>query len=305
MTSFNSVFQTPMPPWPPLIDYGKQLKLSELDLGLFFFEAGNNNHRNLIMVHGLGDEADTWRHVFLPLSEVFHTIAFDLPGFGRSEKPDVDLTPDYLINAILGFMDQLGIDSAIMMGSSLGGILAHGLALTCPERVPGLILVGGALLQAEQMQDWSIRLMSLPIIGEWLYTRLRKDPEAAFESLKNVYHQLDELPESDRAFLFTRVNQRVWSDGQRRAYFSTLRKLTPWLRDQQADLPAQLRELMTPTLVIRGEFDPLFPEANALAIINNQPNATRATIKGAGHLPQQEDPETFLESVQLWLHQNC
>ena len=304
MTSLKSDFQTPMSPWPSLLDYGKQLKVSELELDLFYFEAGKKDQRNLIMIHGLGDEADTWRHVFLPLSEQYHVFALDLPGFGRSEKPDVDLTPDYLIKTIVGFMDQLGIDSAILMGSSLGGILSHGLALTYPERVTGLILVGGALLQAEQIQDWSIRLMSLPIIGEWLYTRLRKNPDAAFASLKSVYYQLDKLPEADRSFLFTRVNQRVWSNGQRRAYFSTLRKLAPWLRTLQTDLPAQLRDLITPTLVIRGEFDPLFPEANAQALIKRQPNATRATIKGAGHLPQQEDPETFLKVVRLWLHQN-
>jgi pimeloyl-ACP methyl ester carboxylesterase len=301
MKPAKNIYIQPMQPWPTLAKFGKQIQLQNEELSLYYFDANEKSKQHLLMVHGLGDEADTWRHVFHPFTNDFHTLALDLPGFGRSDKPAVDYSPQFLMDSIIGLMDALNIHSSIIVGSSLGGILAHGLAVAHPERVSGLILVGGALLQAEKMQDRSIQLMSMPIIGEWLYTRLRKNPDAAFDSLMNVYHQLNKLPKADRDFLYTRVNQRVWSDGQRRAYFSTLRNFIPWIKSIQEVLPAQLRQLETPTLILRGEYDGLFPETNANQLLKIQPNARKYVIRDAGHLPHQEAPEAFQKIVNAWL----
>lgn len=301
MTSKRINFQQPMHPWPSLTDYSNHLRLPEQGLTQFYFETGNNHQKTLLMLHGLGDEADTWRHIFHDMGNTYHTLALDLPGFGRSDKPEVAYTPPFLIGTVIEFMDHAGITEAIIMGSSLGGILAHGIAITCPERVSGLILVGGGLLQTEQVRELSLIMMAMPFLGEWLYTRLRKNPDAAYDSLRHVYHQLDDLPVADREFLYTRVNQRVWSDGQRRAYLSTLRSLSPWIKKLQTSIQEQLSQLIVPTLVIRGEFDSLFQDSVADAIVECQPNAAKAIIEHAGHLPHQEDPHQFLQIVELWL----
>lgn len=298
--SDQNEYQIPMLPWRALQEYGKNLEIED-DLEIFYFEAGRDKKPTLIMLHGLGDEADTWRHVFLPLAKKYHVIALDLPGFGRSDKPDVAYTPQFMMKAVIGMMDRIGIEKGVLMGSSLGGILSHGLALMHPERVSGLILVGGGLLQHDPMGDWSLRLMQIPFLGEWLYTRLRKDPQAAYDSLRSVYHKIESLPKEDRDFLYTRVNQRVWSDGQRRAYFSTLRKLIPWVRHIQSELPEKLTKLAIPTLVLRGEVDSLFSEENAKGIVKVQPNAALGVIDGSGHLPQQETPHLFLDVIKTWL----
>jgi pimeloyl-ACP methyl ester carboxylesterase len=298
----KSPYQAPMPAWPSLTELGKTTALPNQDLSLFFFEAGDPADPAIVMIHGLGDEADTWRHQILPLAKDHHVIALDLPGFGRSDHPKRAYDPHFMMSAILGLMDALGLEKATLMGSSLGGILSQGIALSHPERLSGLILVDGALYQPDSMTDRSLQLMQIPLIGEMIYTRFRKDPEAAYDSLRVVYHDLDALPEADRDFLYTRVNQRVWSDGQRRAYFSTLRKLMPWVKNAQADLPKQLTALPIPTLVIRGELDPLFSAENASAIQSLQPDVEILTISGMGHLPQQEDPDAFLKGLTEWLH---
>lgn len=301
MKSEENVYRQPMQPWPDLKPFGKEVTLSDHNLTLFYYEAGNAKDSDILMIHGLGDEADTWRYMIKPLAENFHIIALDLPGFGRSDKPNLKYSPNFMMGSILELMDQLEIEKALIMGSSLGAMLAQGLAIANGERVSGLILIDGALLQHELMQDWGLRLMQAPLLGEWLYTRLRKDPLAAFDSLRHVYHDLDALPKVDREFLYERVTKRVWSNGQRRAYFSTLRNLMPWVRDAQSELPGKLASLDIPTLVIRGEHDVLFPKENADEIIQCQPNAKQVTIKGVKHLPQQEDPENTLEEVQNWL----
>jgi pimeloyl-ACP methyl ester carboxylesterase len=149
----------------------------------------------------LGDEADTWRYVIDALARDYHLIAPDLPGFGRSDKPDVDYTPDFMISTLIGLLDKIGVDQTILIGSSLGAMLSHAIALHHPGRVQGLVLIGGALLQTDKATDRGLRLMQIPFLGEWLYTRLRKNPDAAFDSMRNVYHDLDKMPNPDREFL--------------------------------------------------------------------------------------------------------
>jgi len=297
----NNQYQQRMEPWPGLEALGKTTQLPDLGIDLYYFESGDPEDTALILLHGLGDEADTWRHVITPLAEKYHVLAVDLPGFGRSSHPKRAYTPDLMMKAVLELMDELGIEQAILVGSSLGGILSQGLAVTQPERVCGMVLVDGALLQPEAMGDRGLRLMQIPLLGEWLYTRLRKDPDAAFDSLRIVYHDLDGLPETDREFLYTRVNKRVWSDEQRRAYFSTLRHLTPWVKRVQEILPNRLADLDIPTLVVRGKHDQLFPANNANAIQEAQHDVVVATLEAVNHLPQQEDPQAFLAVVQDWL----
>ncbi len=299
----NRTYQEPMKPWPDLQGYGKSVKIYDGNLTLFYYEAGEINPLTLMMIHGLGDEADTWRHIFNPLAEDYHVIAMDLPGFGRSDLPDNKITPVFLLNCLLELLNVLELETAIMVGNSLGGILAHAISLKNPERVDGLVLVDGSFLQIEPMGDISLRLMQIPLLGEWLYKRLRKNPQAAFDSLRNVYHDLDRMPEADRKFLFTRVNKRVWSNKQRQAYFSTLRNLTPWIKSNQVDLSDQLEELKIPTLVMRGEYDELFPEVNAKGVVKVQPQAIFSEIKDAGHLPHQEAPAEFLRDLRQWLQQ--
>jgi len=297
----TSPYQQPMAPWDSLASLGKKTLLPKLNFSLFYFEAGDPGQPPLVMIHGLGDEADTWRHQIPLLAEDHHVIALDLPGFGRSDHLQQAYTPTLMKGAILELMGVLGLEKATLIGSSLGAILAHGIAAAHPERLSGLVLVDGALYQPDQMGDSGLQVMAIPLVGETIYTNFRKNPDAAYDSLRPVYQDLDSLPAADREFLFTRVNHRVWNNGQRRAYFSTLRKLSPWVRKAQSALPEQLAKLEIPTLVIRGEMDSLFSAKNAAAIQALQPDAEVLTIAGKGHLPQQEDPAAFNQGLTDWL----
>lgn len=294
-------YQSPMEAWPAIKMLGNKVFLEKNQLSLFYFEAGKDKPAHILMIHGLGDEADTWRHVIKPLSRDYHVLALDLPGFGRSDKPDRDYSPQFLIETLNEFLTILEIKKAFLMGSSLGGMLSQGYALEHPDKIAGLILVGGALFQEESGVDLSLRLMQIPLLGEWLYTRLRKNPDGAFDSMRNVYHDLDAMPQKDKDFLYKRVNQRVWSDGQRHAYFSTLRKMSKWVKKSQKGLAAKLSLHNFPTLIIRGEFDPLFSENNADALIHAQTNVGKVMVHESGHLPHQETPTAFLDAVSVWL----
>src|SRR5947209_13116044 len=139
----SQAFRGPMQPWPALAPFGRRVAVTG-GRKLFVFEAGNPAAPALLLIHGLGDEADSWRHVFEPLAVRHHVIAVDLPGFGRS-----DPVPSYqlpvLRDALLDLLDALSLPAATLVGNSLGAMLAQMVALQAPPRVAGLLLVDGTL----------------------------------------------------------------------------------------------------------------------------------------------------------------
>ncbi len=294
-----SDFTGPMTPWPELAPYAQSVALPKTNQTLFTFQAGDPTAPPVLLIHGLGDEADTWRHLIPALAAQQRVVALDLPGFGRSDQPDIDYTPDFLQRTLLELMDVLGLDDVLLIGNSLGAMLAQSLAPKAPERIRGLALLDGTLVAQGSRTNLPMLLFAMPKLGEYLYTRLRKDPDAAYASLRPFYFDLDALPQADQDFLYMRVNQRVWSDGQRRAYFSVLRSVGPWRRKLQGGLPKLLEMVTTPTLAIWGEADQVMPVANGRALTELQASAQLITIARAGHLPQQERPDAVLDALRI------
>lgn len=291
-------FQEPMQPWPALEPYARSVYLARGGLTLHVYEAGATDAPPMFLIHGLADEADTWRHLVPPLSTQYRVIAPDLPGFGRSEKPDRPYTVPFFQDVLLELLDTLEVQRAVLVGHSLGAVIAHALALSHRERVERLILIDGSLVARSQKIDLATMLFLIPGLGEWLYNRLRKDPQAAYRSLEPYYSRLDDLPKADREFLFQRVNERVWSDGQRRAFLSAFRNLARWIPGQQRNLPSRLATLDVPTLVLWGEADRMMPVENGHALVELQSAARLVVVPGAGHNVHQEDPGAVLEAIQ-------
>jgi pimeloyl-ACP methyl ester carboxylesterase len=286
-----------MQPWACLAPYARSLRLPESGLDLFLYEAGPAEAAPLVLVHGLGDEADTWRHILPTLAKTRRVVALDLPGFGRSAKPQRSYTISFFQETLLELMDALAIPSAALVGHSLGAVIVQSTALRAPERVAHLALVDGGLVARTQKLDLATLAFIVPGLGEWLYNRLRKDPQAAYQSLEPYYNHLEDLPEAERAFLFQRVNERVWSDGQRKAFFSTLRNLARWLPAQQKSLPERLAHLEVPTLVVWGEQDQINKVENGRLLAAAQPSARLVIVPGAGHNVQQDNPQALLDAL--------
>jgi pimeloyl-ACP methyl ester carboxylesterase len=292
MTDYTS----PMQPLPGLKPDAREIALPG-GLKLFAYDAGEPDAPALLLVHGLGSEADTWRSVIRPLSQDFRVIAPDLPGFGRSAKPNRAYTVDFLTGTVLGLMDALSLEKVTLCGHSLGGILAHKIAADHPDRIERLILVGGTLTQRGGTGGLEMLLFLIPFVGEFLYNRMRNDPDAAYESLRRYYADLDKLPQEDRDFLYERVNRRVWSDDQRRAYFSTLRRMVIFGLTQAGKNEEKLPDLHIPTRVIWGAEDEIVSVESGRATVEAQLNAELIVIPNAGHNVQEEKPEAFLEMV--------
>jgi pimeloyl-ACP methyl ester carboxylesterase len=286
-----------MQPFPGLERWSREMQLPMSGIHLHIYDTSNDAKTPVFLVHGLGDEADTWRHVLPLLQNDYRVIAPDLPGFGRSEKVKRKYTVPFFVDVMLELIDTFSLSRFILAGHSMGAIIAQEMALEHPERVERLILISGSLVSKENPLNLGLLLFLLPGVGEWMYNRLRKDSQAAYQTLEPYYNKLKDLPQADRDFLYQRVNERVWSDGQRRAFLSTLHNLASWISSKQKGLPARLSSWRIPTTVIWGENDRINVVANAHALEKILPSARLVIVPGAGHNVQQEKAEVVAEAI--------
>jgi len=286
-----------MQPFPGLEGWAREVTLPDSGVSLFLYDTGGDDKPPVLLIHGLGDEADTWRHVLPRISAAHRALAPDLPGFGRSDMAKRKHSVAFFAAAMLELLDYLSIPRAVLVGHSTGALIAQAVALEHPQRVERLVLIGGSLVVKENRPNPALLLFLIPGLGEWSYSRLRKDPQAAYRSLEPYYNRLEDLPQAERDFLYTRVNQRVWSDGQRRGFLSTLRGLASWLPAQQKTLPERLSGWQVPTTVLWGENDQIMPAANARALVDLIPAARLVIVPGAGHNLQQEQPQVVAAAI--------
>jgi pimeloyl-ACP methyl ester carboxylesterase len=97
--------------------------------------------RKLIMLHGAGSNGHAWHHQFEYFGRAHSPIAVDLPAHGRSAGVEGPKSIAEYTDFVLGFMDSLGIASAVIAGRSMGGAIGMDMALRYPQRVEGLVLI--------------------------------------------------------------------------------------------------------------------------------------------------------------------
>src|SRR3989442_7064706 len=126
----------------------------------------------VVLVHGLGGFAESWRHTLRGLAGRTTVYALDLPGFGASAKPRTRYRLPYFAGALHAFMEALGIQGASLLGHSLGAAVAVTYAVTHPARVERLTLVAGVVPGFGYRPSWVYRLRPPPLIRE-VRARLR------------------------------------------------------------------------------------------------------------------------------------
>ena len=212
----------------------------------------------LILLHGLAGSGAWWRHNLPALSGAYRVTVIDLPGFGSSH-PDARLILDEVPAQVVALLDELGIERAHVIGHSMGGLVAGGLAADHPERVDRLVLVDAGFLSLDP--TWRHRITGLLRTLPWTSPTI--------------------LP------ILLRDLLRSGPIRMARATVQVLRK------DWRHKLPA----IAAPTLVVWGEHDrvcnPRIGEQIAAAV----PGARMVVIPGAGHNPMWEKPADFDREV--------
>lgn len=286
-------------PWIYLAPYARQVKLTKLrNYPVHLYDAGDPRQPAMLLVHGLGDDADTWRHVVPQLIKRHRVIAVDLPGFGRSGPMPSKADAEVHLYVLRGLLAELGISKVSLVGHSMGAMLCHRLALEKPRFIRSLTLIGGSLY----MKDIKVRpqtlLYFLPGIDRWMLTRFRRSEKKAFESLRPYYANLDSFPEEEKTFMQERVNWRVHSDDYIHAYLQSLRSLTKLAKPLQDQLQGRLTKAGLPTLLVYGGQDVLVSKENLRGFARLERAIQVKGFAKAGHNLQQEFPHLLLLAME-------
>jgi len=109
---------------------------------IFYHRSGKGEP--IVLLHGIAHSSQAWERVIPALTDRYEVIALDLPGCGRSDKPDTDYSMGTQAAAVRYALDRLHLDLVTVIGHSLGGGVAMTLAYQYPERVGRLGLVASA-----------------------------------------------------------------------------------------------------------------------------------------------------------------
>ncbi len=239
----------------------------------------------LILLHGLGESSVVWFDNMAPLAASHTVYAVDLPGHGGTFKPLWDRPLEQSVQFMVDFMDALDISTASMLGNSVGGLLALATGLQHPQRVDRLVLEGSAGLGREIA--WFLRLMTLPMVGEALarpsrasvrrlLQRLFYNHAFSTQALVEALYQTRRLPGNKRSLLFM-LRDGVSIQGVRPSVVFI----------------DQLPRLDTPTLLVWGRNDLIFPVSHAERAAQLLPNAKLAVFDHCGHRPHVEVCRAF------------
>jgi pimeloyl-ACP methyl ester carboxylesterase len=265
----------------------------------------------VVFIHGLGSSGYMeWRHNLEAVAATHRVFAPDMPGYGRTDKPQARYTIPYFARFITRYMEDRGLRSAALVGASLGGRVALEVALEHPKLVRRLVLVNTLGLGRPQvrMAQMAYGLVTIPRVGEaamrFVRDALRWAPAAMVRRVTARYagtttdleRTIDDAYLNDLRELYAR-------DDFRSAYLSTVRALIHprALLGGQHDVTERLNELRIPVQLIWGANDPLFPVAHAARAHDLIERSKLAVIEGAGHTPQSERPEEFNRVLHKFL----
>jgi pimeloyl-ACP methyl ester carboxylesterase len=215
------------------------------------------------------------------LAQRYRVIAPSHPGFGYSSLPDWIDSIDDIAHIHLELMDRLDLPRALLIGCSIGGWIAAEMATKAPERCEKLVLVG-----PEGVKTGDIRKLDIPdifAVSNEAMNRLRfHDPAKARVDLSKL--------SEEQMRIIARNNETL-----------ALLVWEPYMHNPK--LKHRLHRLTMPVLFLRGESDGLVTADYLDRYAKLVPGARIATIAQAGHLPQIEQPEDFVDTVVSFLGQ--
>jgi pimeloyl-ACP methyl ester carboxylesterase len=263
-----------------------------------YWQAGQDGPP-VVLIHGLGASAEIWSANIDALAMRHRVYVPDLPGFGRTEKPEwMDYSPGAYSRFLLDFMTALGIGRAALVGHSLGGGVSLRAILDDPGCVDRLILLSSAGIGREV--SLPLRIASLPFFDRIFFKpplpvftrflhRLVFDPAAITADFARLYYEMFFQPASVRAF--TGILRTI----------ATLRGARPGILEP---ILAGLGTITAPTLILWGRQDRILPVSQALDAAGRIPGARLHVFERCGHMPNVEVPREFNRLVLEFLNED-
>ena len=235
-----------------------------------YFEASPSSspmgEEPIVLLHGIGDSAETWARMMPALARGRRVISPDLAGFGRTPVPPEGMSLSVLVRYLAGLLDSLGVGRAVLVGNSLGGAVALRYAADNPDRVGRLFLLDSAGL-----------LDGVPP---------ELEPETREEARELA--RISFGPEAPMPNFFLDDLVRWARNPAHRAYLRS---------EEPTDVRGDLGRIQAPTTVIWGEQDRLVPPEHGRTIRDGIPGSELIVLPGVAHVPQLQAPEEVLRII--------
>jgi pimeloyl-ACP methyl ester carboxylesterase len=288
---------------------GQPVSMAYMDI-----KPASPNGRTVVLLHGKNFCAATWEGVIPALRDAgYRVVAPDQIGFCKSTKPAVyQYSLHQLAANTHALLQHLRIEKPVVMGHSMGGMLAMRYAIMYPDELSALVLANPIGLE-----DWKAKGVPFRTIDEWYARALKTTADTIKAYQKATYYSGEWRPEYDR-----------WVDMLAGMYRGEDGKVVAWSQALTSDMiftqPVvyELGRITAPTLLLIGEHDNTAigkdrasPEVRKtlgryaeLAQTTKAaiPHATLVTFPDLGHSPQIQAPERFnrelVEGLQKLLH---
>lgn len=233
-----------------------------------------------------------WWDEFVPLiNENHRVIRFDLIGFGGSQKPGSGYSIDDQARAVAEAMNQLGVEAAVLVGHSMGGLVATALAQNSSELVDrvGTISTPSSISDDAKL-PFIARITHVPVLGEALW---RLTPSAAIEK----GYESAFAPGFDYEAAFEDPDQVLLDhDAMTFTSYDEAHNAASDFTDE-ATVAARLTEAAVPVMAVLGSEDQIVDNEPTAAAYGGVPGAEVQLIDGVGHSAQLEDPEKTAELI--------
>jgi pimeloyl-ACP methyl ester carboxylesterase len=229
--------------------------------------------RHFTCLHGLVDTLDIWKRLVPSLEARGRVTRIDQRGHGASEAPAGPYSRADLAADVAAVLDVEGIDQTILVGHSMGGIIAMETALAYPKRIAGLVLIGTTSECREKVAGWYERIA------------LAAEQEGNQGLARTIYGE--------------KSTKEIVGDAQGIAH------VTRMLKSLFSDpLTPRLRDIQCPALMTVGEKDPMGPKASEIvhgAMPSGRAELLRVPEKG--HWLQLEAVDEVVAALDGWLTQ--
>ena len=231
----------------------------------------------ILMIQGLGASKNAWNLQRIAMATRFRSISLDNRGAGRSDKPTQPFTLEQMADDAIAVLDATGVETAHVVGASMGGVISQIIAVKYPHRVRSLTLVCTACRNHPWRQE---------LLQSWAHTAEEKGMiEVGKEAAQWVMS-----PRSFRRLVpaFTWMGPLA-ALRPRHSFVSQIQAIL----DTREDLVDELSSITAPTMVIVGNQDILTPRGDSEEIAERIPNAELVVISGAAHGLMMEHSATF------------
>ena len=231
----------------------------------------------ILMIQGLGASKNAWNLQRIAMATRFRIISFDNRGAGRSDKPTEPFTLEQMAEDAIAVLDAARIETAHIVGASMGGVISQIVAVKHPHRVRSLTLVCTACRNHPWRQE---------LLQSWAKTAEEK-------GMIEVGKEAAQWVMSPRSFRRL-VPAFTWMGplAALRPRHSFVSQIDAILKTRE-DLVDQLSTITAPTMVIVGNQDILTPRGDSEEIAERIPNAELVVISGAAHGLMMEHSSTF------------